>query len=129
MNPLSVLIYLIGVLTTLHDALVGILVFGGVGLVAYTVVCVVAGDDIDHKFQFRWQIMYLIAGLLFVLVPNKQTMVMIAASEVGERVANTEIVKNAQDNLGGLTKDSIDLLRAYIKDQTDSIKKTATEGK
>ena len=61
-------------------------------------------------------IVEFITCLLFVFVPNRQTMILVAASEVGEKVLTNDKVTNIIDP-------SIDLLQTWIKNELTNLKK------
>ena len=52
-----------------------------------------------------------------ILIPSKQTMYMIAASQVGEQVVQLEQVQDIGGEAGELAKDAIELLRQNIQEQ------------
>jgi hypothetical protein len=57
-----------------------------------------------------------ISATLAVLTPNRQTVLLIAASEVGARVASSDTVQ-------GMVDPSLELLRAWIDQQTRAIRR------
>lgn len=54
--------------------------------------------------------------MLSALLPSRQTLLLIAGSEIGERVATSDAVK-------GVVDPGVDLLKSWIKKETDKIKK------
>jgi hypothetical protein len=60
-----------------------------------------------------------ISATLAVLTPNRQTVLLIAASEVGARVASSDTVQ-------GMVDPSLELLRAWIEQQTRAIRQELT---
>lgn len=55
--------------------------------------------------------------LAIILIPSKETMYAIAASQVGEQIIQLEQVQDIGGEAGGLAKDAIDLLRQQIQEQ------------
>lgn len=54
---------------------------------------------------------------LSTLIPSKQTLYMIAASQIGEQVIQLEEVQKLGGDVGGLASDTIELLRQNIQEQ------------
>jgi len=61
---------------------------------------------------------FLISGILGAIMPNKSTVLMIAASEVGERMMSSQAVQ-------GVVDPGLDFLKAWIRQQTEDITKNA----
>lgn len=62
---------------------------------------------------------FVIALLMYVGIPQRQTFMLIAASEFGEDVLNSEAARNIGGEAGDLAVDSLSLLRKYINDQLE----------
>lgn len=59
---------------------------------------------------------------LLTIIPSKSTLTLIAASEVGDKVLQSEQVK-------GVVNPGIDLLKTWLKRETERLQKEATESK
>lgn len=143
MNALSWLIYLIGMITNLTSALgviLGFAIFISIAIVIIKGIRFMIASDIgstkDESYiswqktfsgYFKWAFSILaISVFLTIVVPERQTMIMIAASEVSERVLETETMQNALNDVSGLSKDTVDLLKEYIKTEMINLKKSVT---
>lgn len=121
MNSLSILIYLIGVIESLNN------IFPVIGMgciLAIIMICfghLVEGLRIKPPYSGiikKLVITLCVICALNVVIPDKKYVILIAASEVGEKMIDSENGKK----LTGLSGDTIDLLRVYIKQQTDQIR-------
>lgn len=105
MNDLSWFLYFADVLPNLSSALgflLGVsIVFGGIGMVFLTIWTFTsefesASERVKTfvpKLQ-KWLVsMFFIMGTLWVLIPSKETIYLIAGSEAGEYVVNTPEAK------------------------------------
>ena len=63
----------------------------------------------------------ILIGLLSAIVPSRQTVLLIAASEIGERVVNSEKMARVGDRMTAVIDPSIDLLNTYIKKEVASL--------
>ena len=61
------------------------------------------------------------SGILECIIPTRQTVLLIAASEISEKIINKPEVQ-------GIIDPSIDLLKTWIKAQTETLQKTMTNG-
>lgn len=115
MNSLSWLLYVIDVIGNLKTLTLLLMIgcLAGVALLALAVP-VSDGDVLDWAGYKKWfarcVIIAPIAGLLFSVLPSQNTLYAIAASEVGERVVNSETVQ-------GLTGDATKALHEWIRRQ------------
>lgn len=57
------------------------------------------------------------AGLLAALLPSKNTIMLIAASEVGETILTSEKAQEIGGEAGALATDSLRVLRKFINEQ------------
>lgn len=132
MNGVSLLIYLVSVTSSLSLALGWAL---GISLILVLIFLIVtlssAGESSDamqkaHVWGLKyfkrmvWITIFVTLGIVFV--PSRQDMIMIAASEVGEYVIQTEEMQGAVNEVSGLSKDSVTLLREYIKSETEALR-------
>jgi hypothetical protein len=125
MNSLSWFIYLTQIVDNVREFAVGVSIFVGLSagialgfFVGHTVFEMDPRSDRD-KWAFdlrrtlvRAYISVMVPALLLALLaPTRQTMLMIAGSEMGERLVNSDA-----GNQG------LDLIRKWIKQETDKIK-------
>lgn len=64
--------------------------------------------------------MFVVCIFLFVAIPQRQTFMLIAASEFGEEVLNNTDIQSIGGEAGDLAIDSMRFLREYINDQIPS---------
>jgi hypothetical protein len=144
MNALSWLIYLVGMITNLSAALgviLGVSIFLCIAILIFKAIAFLSANDSWKKEAlqaedyiawqkqfskyFKWVFSIFVVSLfLTIFVPERQTMIMIAASEVSERVIKTETMQSALNDVSGLSGDAVELLKEYIKSETDKIKKS-----
>jgi len=131
MNGLSWSIYLIGVVGSFNSALAGIIVISAAMTFVLTIAAVVNfnsnnfGRGVSEynlnmgatckKWAVRAGILFGVMLFLSVVVPSERTVVLIAASQVGEKVMHN-------DQVTGLAKDSVDLLSTYMKTELKNLK-------
>jgi hypothetical protein len=136
MNSLSWLIYIANVSVSLGGFFTFLAVvcgFAAVVVIIIITVCVLDTDyygrslpndqlakrDIIHKGLKKTAIITATGMFLFgtfsTLMPDRETILLIAASEIGEKVVQTEQVK-------GVFDPSVELLKTWISQQTQSIK-------
>jgi hypothetical protein len=128
MNSLSLFLYLIDVLASLHTFLLFATFGGPIFLGGSVLVCAINVDlscDDDAKewwhqkgaaasklfLRYAW-VIALVGGLLATLIPSKNTMYAIAASEIGEKIATNEAVQ-------GIAGDATKALQQWIKRQIE----------
>lgn len=143
MNALSWLIYLAGVTNSLSSFFVLLMVVLAVLTVILTIVSLIFLSDTDgkgnllgpdrlaenkliHKGSRRWAIRF---GVLFVIVgcgnsilPDRKTVLLIAASEIGERTLNSEKMAAVGNRVASIIDPSIELLNTWIAKQTEEFK-------
>tara|TARA_R110000868_G_scaffold9620_5_gene47550 strand:- start:943 stop:1377 length:435 start_codon:yes stop_codon:yes gene_type:complete len=143
MNNLSILIYLSGVTGNLGNFLTFVaVVFGILGVVSLIVWLVhhdetnsayvrldgdaLAGVRDKRKTAWRWFWCFcglmVFTGSLASLVPSRQTVLLIAASEMGERVLNHPRVNQVIDP-------GIDLLTTWMEKEKHELQKSMQQGK
>jgi len=66
----------------------------------------------------------MLMGTLSSIIPNRETVLLIAASEIGDRVMNSEKMAKVGDRIGSVVDPGIDLLKIWIEQQTQTIKKS-----
>lgn len=143
MNNLSILIYLSGVTGNLGNFLTFVaVVFGILGVVSLIVWLVnhdetnsahvrlegdaLAGVRDRRKTAWRWFWCFcglmVFTGSLASLVPSRQTVLLIAASEMGERVLNHPRVNQVIDP-------GIDLLTTWMEKEKHELQTSMQQGK
>lgn len=138
MNNLSILIYLSGVTGTLASFLTFVtVVFGLLGVVSL-LIWLVSHDETDTynrrlegealagrretrksswKWFWRFCGLFVFVGSLASFIPSRQTVLLIAASEMGERVLNHERVNQVIDP-------GIDLLKTWMEKEKLDLQKS-----
>lgn len=137
MNTLSWLIYIAGVTGTLSKFTIFIAVVLGVIALVFLIAAAVHTDETDSQSRplpndqiverrkvrntcwkyFWWGFigMWFVGGIASIM-PSRQTVLLIAASEIGETVINHQRVI-------GVLDPSIELLQTWIAQQTDTIRR------
>jgi hypothetical protein len=118
MNNLSWLIYLAGVCDHAENSIPVICFFDGVFIVyiIYGVSKPGQGFDIDDAKKW-WRRCAYVALAMFIInlvVPSRTTVILIAASEIGQQIVN-------QKQISGIVGDSAVLLTQWIHNETDRI--------
>lgn len=115
MNSISWLLYLIDVISNVKGLTIGaitISVMTGVALFATTLVT--EGDCLEWAGYWRivkWDVALLaVATIVGCVIPSQNTMYAIAASQVGEKLSQTEVVQT-------LSNDATKALQQWIKRQ------------
>lgn len=133
LNGLSWLVYLIGVVDSVGFVL-GLFAFISVisflfFMVIYVLARVIDPEEWKGEVPFSQELvrgtavkmigLSLFIILLDVALPTRQTMILVAGSEIGERVVKSEQVK-------GIIDPATDLLKTWIEKETARFKKEAT---
>lgn len=74
-------------------------------------------DPMQGLVRKESYITLVIAIILVLFTPSKNTIYAIAASQVGEQIIQLEEVQEVGGEVGGLAKDAINLLRQNIQEQ------------
>ena len=140
MNSLSFLIYLAGVTGSVGSFLTFLAVVFGILATLSMVVWLVMHDETDRfsdrlkgddlvacrsmrtkAWRWFWGFtgLLVLAGCIASITPTRQTVLLIAASEMGERVLNHPRVNSVVDP-------GIELLTAWMEKETREIKKQTT---
>lgn len=123
MNSLSWLIYLAEVINTFGKML-GTALFISICALMVASAAVVIGH-LEEKPAIasagrrlaKWTLSILFVGsIFFVITPSRQTVLLIAASEIGERVMTS-------DRVQGVIDPSVELLQTWIRQQTQTIQR------
>lgn len=148
MNDLSFLIYLIAlgqnigywlpIVTGFAGSLV-VISFIVLSISKLVIVNVANTGDTDAKSWMEHSVTYVLkvfrialavwigTVLVRMVIPEHQYLIMIAASEVGEHVIQTETAQNAIKDVTGLSSEATDLLREYIQLETVKIREQLEE--
>lgn len=70
---------------------------------------------------------WVVTSFIWLAIPQKQYMIMIAASEIAEMVAQTDAAQQIAKDVSGLSAESAELLRNYIQLETARIKEQLAE--
>ena len=125
MNSASQFLYLVQILSNLGIITIIALLIGGCSLI-FTLVFAAMEQDFKYStFDENplWGVSQNIGIVLSIFVviglfvPSKETMYIIAASQIGEQIIQLEEVQAIGGEAGGLAKDTIELLRQQISEQ------------
>lgn len=132
MNSLTLLIYLIHVADQLRGVVGGTLLITVLGFAVWLLVVginfLIEDDDGEDRSEIgrRWFVTWLgwakhaalpiviVTLLITVFIPNRQTMLLMAGSQIGEKLATSDGVRSVVDP-------SVDLLKAWIKNETTKL--------
>jgi hypothetical protein len=139
MNTLSILIYLAGVAGTMGSFLVFVAVVFGALTLGSLIAFVVNLDETDQYGRifpeskltsqrenrskaWRWMWAFLVlmisTGILATAVPSRQTVLLIAASQMGEQVLNHPRINQVVDP-------GIDLLTTWMQKETADLRRSS----
>ncbi len=127
MNTLSWLIYLAEFTNSVNVASAWMIAIGGAIWAMPMVVFVVSNESLPSAeergaFPGRWGLwIAAIALLINVIAPARQTVLLIAASEMGERVLNHPRVNQVVDP-------GIDLLSTWMRSETEKLRREMASG-
>lgn len=79
-----------------------------------------AASRVFSKTFWSFLPLFLISITLFTAIPQRQTFMLIAASEFGESILDNEDIQAIGGEAGDLAVDSMRFLREYINDQLPS---------
>lgn len=122
MNNLSWFIYLTQVVDEARSTFGGVNAFIVIAGSITFFVCLMARFIEDETYPLkiwlriaRWSAPVLVLSIIaYTVIPSRQTMLLIAGSEMGERIVKSDAVKD-------IVNPGADLLKAWIKDETDKI--------
>lgn len=72
------------------------------------------GKPLGRWVILTWTIAFSLVGI-YIIVPNKQTATLIAASEVGQRIIDSKAAESVGNRVNGLLDPSAELLETWIK--------------
>lgn len=131
MNSLSWFIYLIHVADTVRDTALFFIFLPIIAIIGTAATIGIHNDttfkDNDlwewttwNKWVKRWAFVVIPIGVaIYVVLPSRQTMLLIAGSEIGERIVQSEGVRS-------ITDPSITLLRTWIETETARLLEEST---
>lgn len=143
MNSLSFLIYFISVVESVHNGIGWILIPAFILSLASLIAITIgkfSSMDQDWRKSGDWEgwsnitlpyikttfqislFIWLSMLVILTILPKKEYMIMIAASEIGERIIESPQGQSVVDGVTSLTSESTELLRSYIKLETTKIK-------
>lgn len=120
MNSLSWFIYLTQLVDNLSDiaqtTLIAGIIFGGFSLIFAPMILDLVDSEIPlRKAVIGFVTVMVVALIAYIITPNRQTMIMIAGSEMGERIAKSGDVQS-------VVNPGMELIRKWIKQESDKIK-------
>ena len=138
MNSLSLLIYIIGVVEGMGIAFRFMAGIGTVGLIIsviwwFAIIAEKGGYNEEamegqrpnlKKLRLVVVPLFIFGWLGCIFFPSQRTVILMASSEIGEKLVNSDTMKNlANDTAKDIIKPSVELLNVWIKKETDSLKK------
>lgn len=128
LNSLTWAIYAIEVVGNLKGA-------AEIGIFLSIITLIVLGfayaiTDADHGPEssskvascFKYPIITILLAIpIVVFVPTKQTAILMASSEFGETVLRSDQMAKVTDEVRGVLKPSVDLLKKYIESETKKL--------
>lgn len=140
MNSLSLLIYAVELISNIGYYSFYFSIWSAVGVAIAVVIWLFSLDhNIENDTQtamragsVRWRnrfiVVFVIAMAFNILMPSRQTAIMMAASEVAEVVVKSEEAKEvmngakgAMKEVAGLSSDAVGLLKQYIQNETKKL--------
>ena len=116
MNTLSWLIYLSEICGSLNN------IFAGIAFVGFTLIgviwfgnVVIADKSVSWPAGKYFPIIPMLAMFMAAVIPSKNTLMLIAASQYGEKVLESKAVKE-------LTDPALDLVKNWIENENERIK-------
>lgn len=143
MNSLSLLIYVVGVAEKIEGNIGGFgflsFILLAVSIIGYVICMVYSYDQSSYsknereiaigikpflKSAIRYSTaLAIVLALINFFFPTKQTMILIAASEVTETVITSETAQKALAEVGGVGSEAAGLLKSYIAKEQAKIAK------
>jgi|SRR3972149_738005 len=129
MNSLSWSIYLIHIIEAAHAVVLGVIIASSTAIALMALGMFISEGELytnedtgpwAKKWTRRAQVSLLAAIPLFVVIPSKQTVLLVAGSEIGERLISSDAVKSVADP-------GAELLREWIKTETERLRGTKSK--
>lgn len=132
MTSISWLIYFIGIVDYIGSVsgfLMFFSFFGGIGFSFWYFILLwyeKVSSEVDvpsiqnqlpivRRFLRSFITLFFIGVFLFTFIPNRQTMILIAASESIQTFAKSDTLKQASEKFGDIANPTFDLLKTYIQ--------------
>lgn len=128
MNGLSWILYLADVSNSTRVVAIGLTAVAVLAVAVSAFIYVVNLEDSDEESRAkagsfvrnickRFLPLAIVAYAVFAFLPTQRTLMLIAASEIGEDVLSTATAQNIGGEAGELATDSLRLLRKYVSEQ------------
>lgn len=139
MNTLSIVVYLINMLGPLIGFFIALTVFFGALVIINGIIYGIVTNEGHYsnptpewnaskiKTIKKYAVLAIMMLFISVVVPTPKTATLIAASEIGQMVIESENGVAITDNVSGVASDSMKLLRKYIQNEIDNIDGVETE--
>ena len=145
MNGLSWFLYLIDIMSNIQGWFVmasGLIFILGAGFLVAGAIKVDVSTNYDGSARNpenlangkRWRKtgiillpLLLIPAFIASLIPSKETLYLIAGSQIGEQVIQLEQVQSIGGEIGGLAEDTIAVLREKLQEQIEPIAEATKE--
>lgn len=114
LNDLSQALYWIELLDTMEAVSTGVIIFSAFLFFIMLIVIGECNHLIGYIGTIAAPILFVIFATVLVVLPNGTTTKMIALSEVGEQIINTEEAKEIGNEAKGLMLDSLKTLRKSL---------------
>ncbi len=123
MNNLSWFIYLTQATDSIRDGIIMLWWMTVVVFIAWAIAGSFSAIEDDEKTMLTaWRAAFkqailpmAVAVFVVAVIPSRQTMLLIAGSEMGERAINSSAVQD-------VVNPGVDLLKTWIKEETDKLK-------
>lgn len=130
MNTLSIFIYLTQVLTNLHMVIGFLLLIGFSSAVIILFAWILMADHYGFKpacdfykpWLARWLVPMSIITIIHVVLPSRETAILIASSEVGEKIVTSDKVSTVVDP-------GVKLLKTWIEKETNDLQSSISKDK
>ena len=125
MNNLSVLIYISHISENLRGASEFLCFMSAILIALSGLVGLIVSTELGHYPELAIKLIkisflvFFVTGTVHIFVPSRETTLLIAASEIGERTLSSQ---RAGKVLDGVVDPGIDLLNAWIAKQTADLR-------
>jgi hypothetical protein len=123
MNQLSWLLYFADAANSVKNILLAGSVFSTIiNIFLGIFVVIMIGERIDNiktviNYSKLLIVSTLVCSLIYAVIPSQNTVMMIAASEVGQKILETQSGQQATTEAGTITLDSLKLIHKFIQDK------------
>jgi hypothetical protein len=144
MNGLSWLIYLAGATGSLSTFFTIVCVIAGILTAVLSIVALVSLEKTNargvekselvlkeqeevhrsaRKWAMRFGLLFFLFGVLNSILPDRRTVLLIAASEIGERTLKSDQMAAVGNRLANVVDPGLDLLNTWISKQTQDLRR------